>query len=143
MNKLSSLLLAGGIALAVAGVSSPALAGPAEDSIAQLDKALSGTPVGGTAQFYTAKASAVALRNQAAAELIAGREQSAEQIAQLALHQLGSDGIAGGETVANLGMVGGGWPSNQPAVPATELSGGATSPVHVAIAGQATRFVSE
>ena len=143
MNRLSSLLLASGVALAVAGVSSPVWAGSAEESIAQLDQALSAQPKGGAFIKYSPSASAEALRSQAVAELIAGRETSAQQIAQLALHQLGADGVAGGETIADLGMVGGGWLGTQPAVPASELSSGAVSPVHSTMAGQAMRFVTD
>lgn len=139
MKKLSSLLMAGGVALAIAGLSISAMAGSAQDYIAALDQALSAAPPGGVTPFYSAKASAEALRNQAAAELIAGRDASAAQIAQLALHQLGADGVAGVDTVADLGMVGGGWLSNQPAIPASQPG----TPVHMTTAGQAMRFVTE
>jgi hypothetical protein len=143
MTKLSSYLVAGGIACATILGSAGAFAGTVEDELARIDHLLGSAPSQSSSQWNSPTNTAVTLRASAAASLRAGDEQMADTQAKLALHELGEDGISVNSDEMQYSCIEGCYgPYFLPSVSAAEIARGATAAVRMVSAGQGSRYVS-
>src|SRR5215475_4823086 len=93
MIKISRYLASSGIAGAVLLAASTGFAAPIDNEIARIDALLATAPAQRTAIANTPTVKAQALRDAAVDAWRGGDAQTAQIDAQLALHELGEDGI--------------------------------------------------
>jgi hypothetical protein len=131
--------MAGGIAAVAILGSSGAFAGTVDDEIVRIDQLLAATSGQSNAQRPSLTQEATKLRDEAAASLRAGDEQTADAQAKLALHELGTDAIPVDADSPAFACIGGCPGTYVPSVSADAISGGAQSGVEMVPDGRGLR----
>jgi hypothetical protein len=139
MRKICSLALALGTIGAMALISSPSFAGPADAEIARIDQLLTDHPGVASARGRTSTGNLAELRDSVAAELRAGDTGLADGQAKLALHELNEDGIPVDSDALALSCIGGCPGSYLPSVSAEQIADGAIVTTRLEPLGQGWR----